>query len=127
MKIYRIDTNSRTGIISLDVADNYQLQKGDFTNIPTGYTPIKLDSNGQLVGSTLEEHETFEKQWLQNHPESVLPTPKSEPSQADMATAMMMKQLMTIQNNQEQQQKQQQQINAMMLKQLMMIQTKINK
>ena len=119
MEIYRIDENSRTGIISLTVPDDYQLQKGDYTSFPAGaYTPITVGANGQLVGATLEEHEAWVKKWNAAHPEIVVPQPQTTPNPEQSADALMMKQLMNIQ----QAQQQQNQINAMMMKQIMSLQ-----
>lgn len=123
MIIYRIDENSRTGITALNVAKDYQLQAGDYTSFPAGaYTPITVGANGQLVGATLEEHEAWIKKWNAAHPQDVPPQPQVVPNQQENATAMIMKQLMTIQANQQKQQNQQNQINAILMKQIMNLQ-----
>ena len=119
MIIYRIDTNSRTGITALEVPKDYALQAGDYTSFPAGaYTPITVGANGQLVGATLEEHEKWISKWNAAHPETVVPQPQVTPNQEQSADALMMKQLMSIQ----QAQQQQNQINAMMMKQIMSLQ-----
>lgn len=113
MRIYRIVENSRTGFESFDMPDNYQLQVGDYTDFPAGaYTPIKA-VDGKLVGSTLEEHEAFETQWLKDHPQDASPVVnvKPQPSAMQKANAQLMMQLATMQA-------QQAQVNATILSEL---------
>lgn len=64
MQIYRYKANSPTGFEIVSVADNYELQKGELAGLPTPcYTPMKLDSLGNLVSATLEESNDYaEKQ-----------------------------------------------------------------
>ena len=101
MIIYRIDTNSRTGITALEVPKEYALQAGDYTSFPAGaYTPITVGANGQLVGATLEEHEAWIKKWNAAHPETVVPQPQVTPNQAEATNAKLMLQLAQMQVNQ---------------------------
>lgn len=116
--IYRIDPNSRTGIVSIPVSDDYELQAGDFDSYPAGaYTPIK-EENGQLVGATLAEHNAFEAQWFKDHPSNIPAVAKPEPSDAVKANAMLAEKVMTL----EAQLNKQQTINAAMMKQIMTLQ-----
>lgn len=64
MQIYRYKANSPTGFEIVSVADDYELQKGELAGLPTPcYTPMKLDSSGNLVSATLEESNNYaEKQ-----------------------------------------------------------------
>lgn len=117
MEIYRIDTNSRTGIVSLTVPDNYQLQSGDFTSYPAGaYTPITVGKNGQLVGATLEQHQEWVKKWNAEHQNQVLPQPTTTPSESQKANAALMMQMANMQT-------QQAKINAMLLQEIAMLKT----
>lgn len=60
MQIYRYKANSPTGFESVSVADDYELQKGELAGLPTPcYTPMKLDSSGNLVSATLEESNDY--------------------------------------------------------------------
>lgn len=54
-KIYRYNSTNRTGFEVVDVADDYELQKGELLELPNPvYTPMILDDDGNLVSNTLE-------------------------------------------------------------------------
>lgn len=62
MQIFRYKVNSPTGFEIVNVADNYELKKGELAELPTPcYTPMKLDSSGNLVSATLEESNDYAK------------------------------------------------------------------
>lgn len=62
MEIFRYKANSPTGFEIVNVADDYELQKGELDELPTPcYTPMKLDSVGDLVSATLEESNAYVK------------------------------------------------------------------
>lgn len=55
MEIFRYKADSATGFGRVTVNDDYQLEKGELRELPTPcYTPMVLDSNGNLVSNTLE-------------------------------------------------------------------------
>lgn len=119
MIIYRYDKDSRTGVDVLQMPDNYELQDGDYSSLPTGLTPFKVVNN-QLVASTQDEHDQAESAWLKAHPEDATPATDSKPvaSSEDKANAALMMQIMNLQS----QIKQQQTVNAAMMKQIMTLQ-----
>lgn len=55
MEIFRYKADSATGFERVTVNDDYQLEKGELRELPNPcYTPMVLDSNGNLVSNTLE-------------------------------------------------------------------------
>lgn len=55
MDIFRYKADSATGFERVTVNDDYQLEKGELRELPNPcYTPMVLDSNGNLVSNTLE-------------------------------------------------------------------------
>ena len=55
MEIFRYKADSATGFERVTVNDDYQLEKGELRELPNPcYTPMILDSNGNLVSNTLE-------------------------------------------------------------------------
>ena len=62
MEIYRYKADSVTGYERVTVDDDYQLQPGELRELPTPcYTPMKLDTSGNLVSATLEESDNYAK------------------------------------------------------------------
>lgn len=62
MQIFRYKANSSTGFEIVNVADDYELKKGELAELPTPcYTPMKLDSAGNLVSATLGESNAYVK------------------------------------------------------------------
>lgn len=62
MQIFRYKANSPTGFEIVNVADDYELKKGELAELPTPcYTPMKLDSAGNLVSATLGESNAYVK------------------------------------------------------------------
>lgn len=68
MEIYRYKANSMLGYERVTVADDYQLQSGELKELPTPcYTPMKLDSSGNLVSATLEESNQAAQEYLKKN------------------------------------------------------------
>lgn len=64
-QIFRYKAGSPTGFEIVDVADDYELQKGELSSLPNPcYTPMKLDVNGNLVSATLQESNQVAQQYL---------------------------------------------------------------
>lgn len=62
MYIYRYKADSATGFERIQVEDGYQLQKGELKKLPYPcYTPMKLDSAGNLVSATVDESNAYAK------------------------------------------------------------------
>lgn len=62
MEIYRYKANSMLGYERVTVDDDYQLQAGELRELPNPcYTPMVLDSNGNLVSNTLEGSNAYAK------------------------------------------------------------------
>lgn len=65
-KIYRYDSKTVTGFKVVDVEDDYELQQGELKELPTPcYTPMKLDSQGNLVSATQEESDKYAQEYLE--------------------------------------------------------------
>ena len=68
MQIFRYKANSPTGFEIVNVADDYELQKGELDELPTPcYTPMKLDSVGNLVSATLDESNQVAQKYLKDN------------------------------------------------------------
>lgn len=66
MEIYRYSNDSQLGYIRVNVDENYQLQQGELKELPTPcYTPMKLDSQGNLVSATQEESDKYAQEYLE--------------------------------------------------------------
>ena len=62
MEIYRYKADSITGYELVTVDDDYQLQSGELRELPNPcYTPMVLDSKGNLVSNTLEGSNAYAK------------------------------------------------------------------
>ncbi|MBO8441014.1 MAG: hypothetical protein IAA89_00985 [Firmicutes bacterium] len=67
MQIFRYKANSPTGFEIVNVADDYELQKGELAGLPTPcYTPMKLDASGNLVSATLDESNQVAQKYLKD-------------------------------------------------------------
>lgn len=67
MKIYRYDQASLTGYVMVPVPDDYELQKGELKELPYPcYTPMKLDSAGNLISATIEESNQAAQEFIKS-------------------------------------------------------------
>lgn len=65
MEIYRYKANSMLGYERVTVNDNYQLKASELKELPNPcYTPMKLDSAGNLVSATLDESNQAAQNYL---------------------------------------------------------------
>ena len=68
MEIYRYKADSITGYERVTVNDDYQLEKGELRELPNPcYTPMVLDSNGNLVSNTLEGSKQAAQDYLKQN------------------------------------------------------------
>lgn len=68
MDIYRYKKDSPTGYEVVSVNDDYQLQSGELKKLPTPcYTPMKLDSTGNLVSASIEESNQAAQDYLKKN------------------------------------------------------------
>lgn len=68
MQIFRYKANSPTGFEIVNVADDYELKKGELAELPTPcYTPMKLDSTGNLVSASIEESNQAAQDYLKKN------------------------------------------------------------
>lgn len=62
MYIYRYKKDSLTGYEVVEVENDYQLRPGELNELPDPcYTPMVLDSKGNLVSNTLEGSNVYAK------------------------------------------------------------------
>ncbi|HJD08627.1 MAG TPA: hypothetical protein H9918_02385 [Candidatus Ligilactobacillus faecavium] len=68
MEIYRYKADSITGYELVTVDDDYQLQSGELKELPEPcYTPMKLDSTGNLVSASIEESNQAAQDYLKKN------------------------------------------------------------
>lgn len=68
MEIYRYKADSITGYELVTVDDDYQLQSGELKELPAPcYTPMKLDSTGNLVSASIEESNQAAQDYLKKN------------------------------------------------------------
>ena len=95
MQIFRYKANSPTGFEIVNVVDDYELKKGELAELPTPcYTPMKLDSAGNLVSATVEESNQAAKNYLEKNGLN------SDSVSTQQQIAMLSTQIATQQQNQ---------------------------
>ncbi|MFK5676021.1 hypothetical protein [Ligilactobacillus sp. LYQ60] len=88
--IYRYDGQSPTGMVTVEVDDDYTLKAGEATELPAGFTPYKL-VDGKLTASTKEESDAF---YQKQNGNSMATAPQITPTQQMMA--VFTKQMSTL-------------------------------
>lgn len=96
MEIYRYKADTMLGYERVTVDDNYQLKASELRELPDPcYTPMILDSNGNLVSNSLEGSNEEALSYLKDNGISSTPLPSAQDKQIASLTVQIAQQSQT--------------------------------